>query len=96
MGPIPVDDPAAAAYVERSRHAQLCHTLGTVVLGHANVDRQPPEESALDVPVVVVPEPERAEQLRLFSVGEPRTNLLELQPNDEEFPGDLLGMYYLG
>jgi hypothetical protein len=63
---------------------------------YANVERRPPEESAVGVIFGVAPVAETAEQLRLFFIGEPRTKLRELQPNDEEFPGDLLGMYYLG
>jgi hypothetical protein len=68
----------------------------TVVLVPENVERPPPEDSALSVTPGIEPEPETAEQLRLFLIGEPRTRLAELQPNDEEYPGDLLGMYYLG
>lgn len=64
------------------------------MLAHPNVERWPPKDSAL--PYGIEPEPETAEQLRLFLIGEPRTGLPELQPNDEEYPGDLLGMYYLG
>jgi len=63
---------------------------------YANVERQPPDESAIGVLFGVAPAPETADQLRFFFIGEPRTKLPELQPNDEEFPGALLGMYYLG
>ena len=62
----------------------------------ANVERQPREEVVLGVLFGVVPEPELAVQLQLFPLGEPRTRLLELQPGNEEFPLDLLGMHYLG
>ena len=72
------------------------HEVETVVLVPANVERPPPEDSALSVLSGIEPEPETAEQLQLFLIGEPRTRLPELQPNDEEYPGDLLGMYYLG
>jgi len=66
------------------------------VLVHPNVERPPPEDSAFSVLSGIEPEPETAEQLQLFLIGEPRTELPELQPNDEDYPGDLLGMYYLG
>lgn len=66
------------------------------MLTHANVERQPPEETGFGVLSVVVPEPEAATQFQLFSTGEPRTKLLDLQPSDEQLSDDLLGMYYLG
>jgi hypothetical protein len=67
-----------------------------VVLVPANAERLTREEVTLVVPFGVVPEPETAVQLQLFPCGEPRTRLLELQPGNEEFPLDLLGMHYLG
>lgn len=66
------------------------------MLVHANAEKQPLEESALGALFGVVPGSETGAQLQLFSIGEPRTPLWDLQPSDQKFPDDLLGMYFFG
>ena len=63
---------------------------------HAYVDRQPPEELAFGDRSGVGPEPETADQLVLFSLGETPATAPETPGIDEDFPADLVGMYFLG
>ena len=63
---------------------------------HALAEREPPDGIILGVPSGAGVESEMMEQLQFFSLEGTSTTPPELPETDEECPGDLLGMYFLG
>ena len=63
---------------------------------HAPAEREPLERIIFGVPSGAGVESEMMEQLQLFSLGGTPTTPPELPESDEECPGDLQGMYFLG
>ncbi|MDR9450913.1 MAG: hypothetical protein RI637_06835 [Acidimicrobiia bacterium] len=63
---------------------------------HAHAEREPPDRPIFAVPSGAGAGSEMMEQLQLFSLGGTPATPPELLESDEECPGDLLGMYFLG
>ena len=63
---------------------------------HAQAERELPDGIIFGGPYGAEMESDMMEQLQLFSLGGTPTTPPELLESDEERPGDLLGMYFLG